>query len=384
MPPCDQPFIPYGHQLVDGDDIEAVLSVLSSAHLTTGPHVARFESEIEQKTGAFHAVAVSSGTAALHIALLAADIGPGDEVIVPAITFAATASTVLMCGATPVVVDTEKDTGLIEPKRVADAITARTRAVVAVDYAGIPCDYDALAAVIGAEDIILIADGCHSLGATYRDRPVGKLAVMTALSFHPVKLITTGEGGMVLTDDSTLATRLRRLRNHGIDRDSHQRHSTHTFEYDIVELGYNYRLSDIHCALGASQLKKLDRFIERRAEIAGQYDRFFEKQQGIAPLVIPSGRTSARHLYVIRVDATQVAGGRDRLFAQCRELGIGTNVHYKPLPRLTALAHRVRIGPGGVDNAEMLYEQILSLPIYPAMTDADVERVLGAFRHFLS
>ncbi len=383
MPPSVDPFIPYGRQLLTEDDLEGVAAVLRGDFLTTGPFVEQFETDMARRLDVKHGVAVCNGTAALHLSLLAAGVVHGDEVIVPAMTFASTASTVLMCGATPVVVDVSAETGLIDTKAVLAAVTDRTRAVVAVDYTGVPCDYDALHRVLSSRRIPIISDACHSLGAAYHQKKVGNLALMTALSFHPVKHITTGEGGMVMTHDDAAAKQLRLLRNHGINRDHHARRNRRTWEYDITTLGYNYRLTDIQSALGISQLKKLDRFVARRREIAKRYDAFFDRIPGIDPLVIPKACASAYHLYVVRVDPERITGGRNALYARLFELRIGTNVHYKPIHHLTALAPRLRLGSKGCQMAEHLFERILSLPIYPAMTDADLGRVLTAITHAL-
>jgi dTDP-4-amino-4,6-dideoxygalactose transaminase len=255
--------LPYGRHSITEDDIRAVCEALRSDWLTTGPAVERFERAVSEYTGSEHAVAVSSGTAALHLVLSALGVGPGDEVIVPPITFVATANAALYCGATPVFADVVSSTLLLDPAAVEARLTARTKAVVAVDYAGQPCDYDRLAGIASRHGVALVADACHSLGASYRGRKVGTLADATVLSFHPVKHITTGEGGMVLTRDPAVADRARTLRNHGITTDHRQRSRLGTWSYDMAELGQNYRLSDIACALGTSQLRHLPEWLER-------------------------------------------------------------------------------------------------------------------------
>ena len=279
-----QSFIPYGRQSIDEKDVAAVCSVLRSDWLTTGPKVGEFERAVADYVGAEHGAAVSSGTAALHCAMYALGIGPGDEVIVPPMTFAATANCVVYQGGTPVFADVEPDTLLIDPAEVERKITDRTRAIIAVDYAGQPCDYEALRRIADRHGLALVADGCHALGAEYRGRKDGTLADMTAFSFHPVKHVATGEGGMVVTDDEAFAEKIRLFRNHGITTDHRQREALGSWFYEMVDLGYNYRMTDIQCALGISQLKKLPEFLERRRLIAARYDAAFGDSDTIFPL----------------------------------------------------------------------------------------------------
>lgn len=237
--------IPYARQSIHPDDIDAVVAVLKSDWLTTGPAVEKFEEQLARSCGSAHAVAVSNGTAALHLAMLSLDLSPGDQVIVPAMTFVATANAVRYVGACPVFADVDQATLLIDPQSVARCITSKTRAVIAVDYAGQPCDYDQLQSLCDQHGLTLVADACHSIGARYQARPVGSLATMSCFSFHPVKPITCGEGGAITTDDPILATRLKRLRSHGIDLDHHQRQARGQWSYQMVELGYNYRITDL-------------------------------------------------------------------------------------------------------------------------------------------
>jgi perosamine synthetase len=367
--------IPYGRQSLDEADIEAVVRVLRSDWLTTGPQVDVFEQALTRRGGAAHAVAVSSGTAALHCAMAALDIGPGDEVIVPAITFVATANAVLFQGGRPVFADLLPDTLLLDPQSAAQRITPRTRALVAVDYAGQPCDYDSLRFLAQEHGLTLVADACHSLGASYRERPVGSLADVSLLSFHPVKPITSGEGGALLTDDAKIAERARRFRSHGIGSDFRSRESAGTWEYQMLDLGYNYRITDIQCALGESQLSRLDGFIARRQAIAARYDRAFADLSAVTPLRRDAGKGHGYHLYVVRVD-----GDREGWFRRLREMGVGVNVHYQPVYLHPFYRERFGTGPGLCPVAEAAYERILSLPIFPAMDDSDVERVIDAVR----
>ena len=365
--------LPYGRQMIDDDDIRAVVEVLRSDWLTTGPAVDRFEQAVAEYAGVRHAVAVSSGTAALHAIARALEIGPGDEVIVPPITFAATANAVLYEGGTPVFADVEPDTLLIDPAAVESKITPRTRAIFAVDYAGQPCDYDRLRAIADRHHLALVADGCHALGATCNGRRVGTMAEMTAFSFHPVKHITTGEGGMITTADERFAARMRQFRNHGISTDHRQRSERGSWFYEMRELGFNYRITDFQCALGISQLRKLDSWLARRRAIAAAYDRRFRAGSGVQPLAVRPACSHAYHLYVVKV-----RGDRQAIFTALRDRGIGVNVHYIPVHLHPYYRDRMGTGPGLCPNAEAAYESILSLPMFPAMSDSDVERVADA------
>ncbi len=370
--------IPYGRQWIDEEDIAAVVAALRSDWLTTGPKVAEFEEAFARAVGAREAVAVNSGTAALHAAVHAAGIGPGDEVIVPALTFAATANCVVFQGAIPVFADVDPERLLLRPEEVEARRTARTRAVIAVDYAGHPADYDALRELCRRHRLSLIADGCHALGGIYKGRPVGALADLTAFSFHPVKHITTGEGGMVATDDPELARRMRVFRNHGITSDHRERERRGSWFYEMVELGWNYRITDLQCALGLSQLKKLTRFLERRREIAARYDRFFKTLEGIRPLAVSGDVAHAYHLYVVRLETSLGGRDRDRLFSALRAEGIGVNVHYLPVHLHPFYRRRFHTGEGMCPIAEEAARRILSLPIHPGMSEDEVDAVCEA------
>jgi perosamine synthetase len=365
--------LPYGRQWIDEDDIAAVTEVLRSDWLTTGPKVAEFEDAFAEVVGAREAVAVSSGTAALHAAMFALGIGPGDEVIVPAMTFAATANCVVFQGGTPVFADVDPETLLLEPTGLEARITSRTKAIVAVDFAGQPCAYDELREIAARNSLAIVSDACHALGARYRDRPLGSVADLTAFSFHPVKHITTGEGGMVTTDDPGLAGRMRLFRNHGLTSDHRQRETQGTWSYEMVDLGFNYRLTDFQCALGLTQLRRLPGFLSRRREIARRYDEAFAGIPGVRPLTTRPDVAHAYHLYVVRVE-----GDRAAVFRALRAEGIGVNVHYVPVHLHPFYRSRFSTAPGLCPAAEAAYERILSLPIFPRMTDEDSQAVIDA------
>jgi len=366
--------IPYGRQSIDEADIRAVDEVLRSDWLTTGPRVEDFEKAFARFVGAEHAVAVSSGTAALHAAVYALGIGPGDEVIVSPMTFAATANCVVFQGGTPVFADVDPETLLIDPERVKDLVTTRTRAIIAVDYAGQPCDYEALEGIVRQYGLHLVDDACHALGAACRDRLAGSLAELNCFSFHPVKHITTGEGGMITTDDPELALRMKIFRNHGITTDHRERQARGAWFYEMTDLGYNYRLTDFQCALGLRQLEKISDWNTRRREVAHKYDVAFRDLPTVAPLAVRPEVLHAYHLYVIRIRGVD----RDSAFQALRAAGIGVNVHYIPVHLHPFYRGRFGTGPGLCPVAEEAFGRILSLPMYPGMTDEDVETVIAA------
>jgi perosamine synthetase len=375
--------LPYGRQSVAEDDVAAVVAALRSDWLTTGPRVAGFEQSFARAVDAREGVAVSSGTAALHAAMAAAGIGPLDEVVVPTMTFAATASAVVFQGARPVFADVESDTLLVDVADVERKITSRTRALVAVDYAGQPCEYAALRAIAARHNLLLIADAAHALGAAYGGRPVGQVADLTTFSFHAVKHITTGEGGMITTDDSALAERMRRFRNHGITVDHRAREERGSWLYEIAEIGYNYRLSDLQCALGLSQLSKLTQWVQRRRQLAQYYDDAFAMLRTLRPLARRTDRSHAYHLYVVRLQLDALRGTREDVFTALRAEGIGANVHYLPVHLHPLYRERFGTGPGQCPVAERAYDELLSLPLFPEMQDTDADDVVQAVRKVL-
>lgn len=370
--------LPYGKQWIDEDDIDSVIEVLKSDWITTGPKIPEFEKRFANFAGTKEAVAVNSGTAALHAAMYAIGIGPGDEVIVPAITFAATANCVVFQGGTPVFVDVDPDTLLIDIEKLKTKITQKTKAVIAVDYAGHPCDYDKLCEITNHYKITLVADACHALGGKYKNRPVGSLADLSTFSFHPVKHITTGEGGMITTDIPEFAHRMRIFRNHGITTDHRQREKLGSWFYEMVDLGFNYRLSDIQCALGVSQLRKLPEWVSRRKEIASYYNKSLEKMSCVKPLSVRNNVSHAYHLYVIRLDLGKLKKTRAEVFAAFLAEGIGVNVHYIPVHLHPFYKKNFGTKGGICPNAELMYKQIITLPIFPKMRDEDIDDVIKA------
>lgn len=372
--PVQAPFLPYGKQEIGDADIKAVVEALVSGWLTTGPRVSEFEKVFASHCGAAEGVAVNSGTAALHCAMRAIGIGPGDEVIVPAITFAASANAAVYEGGTPVFADVEADTLLIDPVSVATRITAKTKAIVAVDYAGQPADYEALRDLARDRGIAIIADACHAPGAVYQGRKVGTLGDLNCFSFHPVKHMTTCEGGMVTTSDAGMAAHMRRFRNHGIDSDHRSREASGAHAYDMAELGYNYRLPDVQCALGLAQLSRLDGWVQARQQVAGWYNEALAGMAELTPLATRKDRSHAHHLYVV-----QLSDGidRDKVFARLRSEGIGANVHYAPV-YLHSFYQSRGYKKGMAPVAEAASRRILTLPMFPAMTRADVVRVAAA------
>lgn len=357
------------------------MDVLRSDFLTTGPKIAEFEAVFSAYSGAGHGVAVNSGTAALHCAMHALEIGPEDEVIVPPLTFAATANSVLYAGARPVFADICSDKLLIDPVEVERKITPKTKAIIAVDYAGHPCDYDALQQIASRHGIALVSDACHSLGGAFKGRPVGSLADITCFSFHPVKHLTTAEGGMAVTDDSTLASRMRVFRSHGISTDATTREEKGTWYYEMVDLGFNYRLTDIQCALGLSQLTKQSGWLKRRREIAHTYDVAFSGMFGITPLSVSPHVTHAWHLYVIRLNDSTT---RDAVFTHLRSNGILANVHYVPVHLHPYYRDKLGTGPGLCPVAEESFERVISLPMFPGLGTADQERVIASVTECMS
>lgn len=377
--PVREQKIYYGHQYIDEADIQAVVDVLRSDYLTCGPKIAELEKKLCDITGAKYAVVCSNGTAGLHMAVLAAGIGAGDEVITTPITFAASANCALYCGARPVFADINPETYNIDPASVEKCITDKTRAVVAVDYTGQSVDLEPLLKLCREKNLVLIEDGAHVIGTTYQGKKNGSIADMTMFSFHPVKTVTAGEGGAILTNSEEYYRKLLLYRAHGITRDETlMEHSADgPWYYEQLVLGYNYRMTDMQAALLISQLDKLDLFSRRRKEIVARYNEAFAKLPGIViQKEIPESDTT-RHLYILRIKPEAFSIDRRQFFDALEAENVCCNVHYIPtyyFPYYEKLGYRKGLCP----NAEKLYEEIITLPLYYAMTDEAVESVIKA------
>ncbi len=370
--------IPYAKHHLDEDDIQAVCEALKSDFLTTGSAVHSFETALADFVGCAHAVAVSSGTAALHCAMYALGIAPGDEVIVPSMTFAATANCVAYMGATPVFADVDPHTLLMNHESVSDKITTHTKAIITVDYAGQTCDYEKLKSLAKRHSLALVADSCHALGATDRGQKAGSIADINIFSFHPAKHITTGEGGVATTNNPNFAKRMRTFRTHGIDVSAEERQQTGDWFYQMVDLGNNYRITDIQCALGISQLKKLPQFLERRRDIASTYDEAFSNANSITPLLTRKDVAHAYHLYVVRIDFENLGTTRKAVVTALRDKGIGTNVHYIPVHLHPYYKREHGTHEGMCPVAEKVYEEILSLPIFGTLPLDQVQYIANS------
>ncbi len=376
--PTRKTLLPYGRQSIEEEDIAAVVETLRSDWLTTGPRIAEFEEAFAAWVGAKYAVSFSSGTAALHGAAFASGLRSGDEAITTPLTFAATANCVLYQGAVPVLADVRPDTLNLDPTEAKRRITSRTKAILPVDYAGTPADLDAFMDLAERHDLVIIEDAAHSLGAEYKRRRVGSVAHMSVFSFHPVKHLTTGEGGMVTTDNPRFAETLRRFRNHGINSEARQRQSDGQWQYEMVLLGYNYRLTDIACALGLSQLPRLNANLARRREIAGRYNAAFKNLPGVVTPFVPVDVTPAWHLYPIRFQLEKLSAGRTEIFRALRAENIGVNVHYIPVHTHPYYRERFGYRGGEFPIAENAYSRLISLPMFHGMTDTEVEDVISA------
>ena len=369
----------YGHQYIDEADVEAVVDVLRNHDLTCGPKIKELEDKLCSVTGARYGVVCSNGTAALHMACLAAGVGEGDEVITTPITFAASANCALYCGARPVFADIDPETYNIDPRKVEELVTDKTKAVVAVDYTGQSVALDPLRDICKKHGLVLIEDGAHVIGTRYKGKANGSISDMTTFSFHPVKTVTGGEGGAVLTNDETLYKKLLLYRSHGITRDTSlmEHEPDGAWYYEQVDLGYNYRMTDIQAALIISQLDKLKMFSDRRKEIVARYDEAFRRLPALfVQREIPESDTT-RHLYILRIVPEKLTIDRRRFFDALAAENVCCNVHYIPtyyFPYYEKMGYRRGLCP----NAEKLYEEIISLPLYYAMTDEDVESVIEA------
>lgn len=378
--PTRNTYLSYGKQTVDESDIQAVVDVLKGDYLTTGPFVKEFEDKVANYVGAKYAVAVSNGTAALHMACFAAGIKEGDEVIVSSMTFAASANAVLYCGGTPVFADIDPVTYNIDPDRVEEKITDKTKAIIPVDFSGQSVDMDKIKVIADKHSLIIIEDAAHALGSEYKGRKVGSQADMVEFSFHPVKPITTAEGGIVTTNSEDLYKKMMIFRTHGITRDQEILNENHgTWYYEQQHLGYNYRLTDVQSALGTSQMNKINDFITRRREIVKLYNYAFKALEEIVTPFEAEFSNSGWHIYVIKVKPDLLTVTRKEIFEALQAENIGVNVHYLPVylhPYYRDLGYAKGICP----NAEELYENMITLPLFPSMSNEDVNDVVNAVK----
>lgn len=373
-------YLPYGKQWIDEVDIETVVNILRGDYLTTGPSIMNFEQGIANFVGSKYAVAFSNGTAALHGAIFAAGIGKDDAVITTPITFAASANCVLYEGGTVVFADVNPKTYNINPAEIEKKITPKTKAIIPVHFTGQPAEIDEIHTLAKKYNLVVIEDAAHALGATYKGKKIGALSDMTMFSFHPVKHITTGEGGIITTNNKEYYDKLMQFRSHGITRDPALMKENHgPWYYEMQFLGYNYRMTDIQAALGSSQLTKLDGFINRRKEIVAAYNEAFVQIPQVQIPFQQQETESSWHLYVLKLNLDHLTVSRKEVFEELLKLNIGVNVHYIPvhtLPYYQQLGYE----KGSLPNAEKLYEEIISLPLFPLMQDQDVKDVIEAVR----
>jgi dTDP-4-amino-4,6-dideoxygalactose transaminase len=373
-------FLPFSRPSLGEEEIAEVVDSLRSGWITTGPKVERFARDFAASTGARHAVPVSSATAGLHVALLAHGIGPGDEVIVPAMTFVSTANVVVHAGAVPVLADVDPATLQVMPGEIERRVTPRTRAIVPVHFSGQPADLDPILAVAARARAVVIEDAAHAVGAEYKGRRIGSFATTSVFSFHPNKNITTGEGGMVVTADDAVAEKAALLRFHGMDRNAWKRFDkSGSHRYDIGEAGFKYNMLDIQAAIGLHQLPRLEGFIAERTRLAAVYDAAFEEMPGLArPVRVPYAHKHAWHLYTPLVDLERLAIDRDRFITELKARNIGAGLHYTAVHEFSYYARRFGYRPEDFPGAHRVSERILSLPLFPGMTAKDQQDVIEA------
>ncbi|MGG0257103.1 UDP-4-amino-4,6-dideoxy-N-acetyl-beta-L-altrosamine transaminase [Bacillus toyonensis] len=382
--PVREKYLPYGQQQIDEHDIQAVVDILKGDFLTTGPMVQQFEEAIAKYVGAKYAVSFSNGTAALHAACYAAGITEGDEVITTPMTFVASANCILYQGGQPVFADIDNETYNISPKSIEEMITNKTKAIIPVHFTGQPVELEAIQKIAKENNLIIIEDAAHALGATYKNKKIGSIGDMTMFSFHPVKHITTGEGGVITTNNPLFYEKLVQFRTHGIERNPHKLLENHgPWYYEMQFLGYNYRITDIQAALGISQLSKLDSFIKIRKKYVDIYNKEFSS---LSEIIIPKQLpqiSSSWHLYIIRLNAKLLKCNRKEVYEALQRENIGVNVHYIPV-HLQPFYQKLGFEKGICPQAENVYEEIITLPLFPKMTEADVWDVIQAVRKVLS
>lgn len=373
-------FLPFHRALIEEEEMNAVLEVMRTGWLTTGPRAKEFEAKFAQYVGATHAIAVNSCTAALHLALAAAGVGEGDEVILPTMTFAASGETVLFLKAKPVVVDVAANSFHIDPDQIERAITPRTKVIMPVHYSGYPCDMDAILAIARKHKLTVIEDAAHAVPTRYKGKLVGSIGDITCFSFYATKTLTTGEGGMITTENKELADRMRILSLHGISRDAWKRYTAEgSWRYEILEMGYKYNLTDVAAAIGLVQLAKVERMRNHRQAMADRYTDFLETTDAFLPPYHAREAGHAWHLYVIQVNPAALSISRDQVIEELKQRGIGTSVHFIPLhthPLYQGMGYKM----GQLPNAEARFANALSLPLHPGMTLDESDRVIEALR----
>lgn len=386
--PVRNKFLPYGKQVIDENDIRSVVNILNGDYLTTGPAVSEFEKKVANYVGSKYAVAVSNGTAALHIACLSAGIKEGDEVITTPMTFAASANCILYCGAKPVFVDIDKYTYNINVNEIEKKITPKTKAIIPVHFTGQSVDLDPILELAKKYNLTVIEDAAHALGTKYKGKFIGSISDMTEFSFHPVKTVTTAEGGIITTNRKDLYEKLILFRTHGITRNTEfmENKNEGPWYYEQIDLGYNYRITDLQCALGITQMDKLDEFIKRRKELVEMYNESLSKIDGVIIQKEEEFSDTSRHLYIMKLDLDKFKVGKKEIFEALLAENIGVNVHYLPVylhPYYKKLGYEKGLCP----NAEELYDSMITLPLYPGMSDDDfydvinaVNKVLGYYR----
>ncbi|MED3201580.1 UDP-4-amino-4,6-dideoxy-N-acetyl-beta-L-altrosamine transaminase [Bacillus toyonensis] len=382
--PVREKYLPYGQHQIDECDIQAVVDVLKGDFLTTGPSVQKFEEAIAKYVGVKYAVSFSNGTASLHAACYAAGITEGDEVITTPMTFVASANCILYQGGKPVFADIDNETYNISPKSIEEKITNKTKAIIPVHFTGQPVELDAIQKIAKENNLVIIEDAAHALGATYKNKKIGSIGDMTMFSFHPVKHITTGEGGVITTNNPLFYEKLVQFRTHGIERNPQKLLENHgPWYYEMQFLGYNYRLTDIQAALGLSQLSKLDSFIKNRKKYVDIYNKEFScLSEIIIPKQLPQ-TDSSWHLYILRLNTKLLKCNRKEIYEALQKENIGVNVHYIPV-HLQPFYQKLGYGKGICPQAENVYEEIITLPLFPKMTEADVWDVIKAVRKVLS
>ncbi len=369
-------YIHFAQPLFGREEKKELLDTLDSGWVTLGPRTKQFEEETARYVGSKYAVGVTSCTAGLHLALLSADVGSGDEAITSIFTFAASANTIIHVGATPVLVDIDPKTFNIDPKRIEERIGPKTKAIVVMHYGGQPADMEKILRIAKKHKLVVIEDAATAIGASYKKKMIGNIGDLTCFSFHPIKNISTGDGGMVTTNNKKYAERLMILRLHGMSKDAWKRHSASgSWRYDIVEPGYKYNMTDIQAALGIHQLRKLESFMQKRDEYANLYDEAFSKIPEITLPFVGKDIRHARNLYTIEIDSTKLSITRDELVEKLKKANIGVSVYYIPLHTFTFYKKMFHYKRGDFPIAERIFERIISLPLYPKMRKTDIQYI---------